>query len=222
MIQSDIHTDAQLIELIHEIGFLPLLNSGISGFSAEEMVDEDCRYVTFDDGGWDWPLWKWKGTIVTEGGCMYGKFFDKKAGFISKAWWPDFFNYRRSIHPVPEPDTIEDTILITLREHGSLITRQLRNLCGFTGKGMRSKFDGYVTRLQMGCHIVTEDFVYPHDRHNHEYGWGWSLLTTPEQLYGRDACHCDRSPQESYTRLIDNFHTILPNASDRQIKRLIG
>ena len=222
MIHSDIHTDAQLIELIHEIGFLPLLNSGIAGFSAEDMVDEDCRYVVFDDGGWDWPLWKWKGTIVTEGGCMYGKFFDKKAGFISREWWPDFFNYRRSIHPVPEPDTIEDTILITLREHGSLITRQLRNLCGFTGKGMRSKFDGYVTRLQMGCHIVTEDFVYPRDRHNHEYGWGWSLLTTPEQLYGRDACHCDRSPQESYTRLIDNFHTILPNASDRQIKRLIG
>lgn len=222
MIHSDIHTDAQLIELIHEIGFLPLLNSGIAGFSAEDMVDEDCRYVVFDDGGWDWPLWKWKGTIVTEGGCMYGKFFDKKAGFISREWWPDFFNYRRSIHPKPEPDTIEDTILLTLQEHGSLITRQLRNLCGFTGKGMRSKFDGYVTRLQMGCHIVTEDFVYPRDRHNHEYGWGWSLLTTPEQLYGRDACHCDRTPQESYARLLDHFHTLLPDASPRHIKRLIG
>lgn len=222
MFQTNIHTDAQLIEFIHQIGFLPLLNSGIPGFSAEELVDEDCRYVVFADGGWDWPLWRWKGTIVTEGGCMYGKFFDKKAGFISKEWWPDFFNYRRSIHPVPQTDSIEDTILITLREHDSLITRQLRNLCGFTGKGMRSKFDGYVTRLQMGCHIVTEDFVYPRDKHNHEYGWGWSLLTTPEQLYGRDACHCERSPQESYTLLLEHFQAILPDASDRQIRRLIG
>ena len=84
MIQAEIHTDVQLMELIHEIGFLPLLNSGIAGYSAEELVDEDCRYVVFPDGGWDWPLWKWKGTVITEGRCVYGKFFDKKAGFISK------------------------------------------------------------------------------------------------------------------------------------------
>jgi len=51
------------------------LDSGVFGYSAEEVVSEDCRYVTFSDGGWDWPLWKWKGPIVSEGGCLYGKFF---------------------------------------------------------------------------------------------------------------------------------------------------
>ena len=30
-----IHSQMGLIELIHEIGFLPLLDSGISGYSAE-------------------------------------------------------------------------------------------------------------------------------------------------------------------------------------------
>ena len=167
---SDIYNAAQLIECIQQVGFLPLLDSGIWGYSAEEMVTEDCRYVTFPDGGWDWPLWKWKGPIVTEGNCMYGKFFNKKAGFVSREWWPDLCNYRRSQHPVPESGTIEDVILTTLNEHGSLITRQLRSLCGFTGPKMRSRFDAIVTRLQMGCYIVTEDFVYPCDRHNHEYG----------------------------------------------------
>ncbi|MBO6058783.1 MAG: hypothetical protein J6P67_01385, partial [Bacteroidaceae bacterium] len=57
----NIHSQMGLMELIQEIGFLPLLDSGIRGYSAEEMVDEDCRYVVFPDGGWDWPLWKWKG-----------------------------------------------------------------------------------------------------------------------------------------------------------------
>ena len=33
------------MELIQQIGFLPLLDSGIVGFSAEEIVDEDCGYV---------------------------------------------------------------------------------------------------------------------------------------------------------------------------------
>ena len=72
------------MELIQKIGFLPLLDSGIEGFSAEDIVAEDCGYVTFPEGGWDWPLWKWKGEIVQEMPCMYGKFFNKKAGFISR------------------------------------------------------------------------------------------------------------------------------------------
>jgi len=222
MESREIYSAAGLIAFIQEVGFLPLLNSGVRGFSAEESVTDDCRYVVFDDGGWDWPLWKWKGPVVTEGNCVYGKFFDKKAGFISREWWPDFYNYRRHQHPLPAEGSIEDTILTTLSANGSLITRELRAACGFDGPKMRSRFDGYVTRLQMGCYIVTEDFVYPTDKLGREYGWGWSLLTTPETLFGREACHCERTPQESYLRLIEHFKTLLPEATDKQIKRLIG
>ena len=206
---------------IQEVGFLPLLSSGIRGFSAEEVVSADCRYVVFSDGGWDWPLWKWKGPIVTSGAFVYGKFFDKKAGFVSRDWWPDFYNYRRSKYPAPEEGSIEETILLTLQEHGSLITRELRAACGFDGLKMRSKFDGYVTRLQMQCRIVTEDFVYPTDKHGKEYGWGWSLLTTPEALYGREACSCERMPEESYRLLAAHLRQLLPNATDRQIQKLL-
>ena len=219
---SDIYNAAQLIECIQQVGFLPLLDSGIAGYSAEEMVADDCRYVTFPDGGWDWPLWKWKGPIVTEGNCMYGKFFNKKAGFVSREWWPDLCNYRRSQHPVPESGTIEDVILTTLNEHGSLITRQLRSLCGFTGPKMRSRFDSYVTRLQMACRVVTEDFVYPHDKHGKQYGWGWALLNTPEYLFGREACECDRTPEESLGRIIEHLIRLLPNASQKQLMKMIG
>jgi len=218
---KEIYNSAQLIALIQELGFLPLLDSGITGYSAEELVSDDCRYVVLPDGGWDWPLWKWKGPIVTEGNCVYGKFFDKKAGFVSRAWWPDFYNYRRSQHPVPAESSIEETILLTLQEQGSMITRELRAACGFTGPKMRSKFDAYVTRLQMGCYIVTEDFVYPQDKHGREYGWGWSLLTTPEQLLGREACLCQRTPEESFQRIYNHFRKLLPEASERQMMKLI-
>lgn len=217
----EIYSAAQLMEYIQHIGFLPLLDSGISGYSAEDVVADDCRYVVLPDGGWDWPLWKWKGPIVTEGGCVYGKFFAGKAGFISKQWWSDFCNYRRSTHPVPSEGTIEDAILMTLREHRSLITRELRAACGFTGPKMRSRFDNYVTRLQMGCHIVTEDFVYPRDKHNREYGWGWSLLTTPERLFGNEACHAGCPPEESLERMLDHFRKVLPTATEQQLLRIL-
>ena len=78
MVFPEIYSATGMMELIQKIGFLPLLDSDIEGFSAEDIVDEDCRYVTFPEGGWDWPLWKWKGEIVTEMPCMYGKFFNKK------------------------------------------------------------------------------------------------------------------------------------------------
>ena len=206
---------------IQQVGFLPLLDSGIWGYSAEDVVDEDCRYVVLPDGGWDWPLWKWKGPIVTEGDCVYGKFFAGKAGFVSREWWPDLCNYRRSQHPVPQEGSIEEAILFTLGEQGSLITRQLRAACGFTGPKMRSRFDSYITRLQMACRIITEDFVYPQDRHGREYGWGWSLLTLPEQLLGREACQCPRTPQESFDRMFAHFKELLPDATDQQILKLI-
>ena len=80
----EIYSATGMMELIQKIGFLPLLDSGIEGFYAEDIVAEDCGYVRLPEGGWDWPLWKWKGEIVQEMPCMYGKFFNKKAGFISQ------------------------------------------------------------------------------------------------------------------------------------------
>ena len=219
--KSEIHSEIELMDRIQQLGFLPLLDSGIQGFSAEEMVDDDCRYILLPDGGWDWPLWKWKGPVVTEGNCVYGKFFAGKAGFISRRWWPDFCNYRRHSRPQPDEGSIEEAILQTLQAHGSLITRELRAFCGFDGPKMRSRFDNYITRLQMSCRIVTEDFVYPRDRNNREYGWGWSLLTTPEQLLGKDACESKHSAEESYDLLFSHLKSILPGASDLQIRKML-
>lgn len=230
----EIYSATGMMELIDKLGFLPLLDSGISGFSADAVVADDCGYVTFPEGGWDWPMWKWKGQIVTEMPCMYGKFFNisaprktgryerGRAGYITKDWWADFCNYRRSKYPRPDDDSIEGAILVTLQTTGSLITRELRAACGFNGKGMRSKFDSYLTRLQMATYIVTEDFVYPVDKHNNEYGWGWSLLNTPEELYGKEACTCKRTPEESFQRIYDHLRSLLSHATDKQILKLIG
>ena len=52
----EIYSATGMMELIQKIGFLPLLDSGIEGFSAEDIVAEDCGYVRLPEGGWDWPL----------------------------------------------------------------------------------------------------------------------------------------------------------------------
>lgn len=236
-----IHSCPELIECVQEVGFLPLLESGVGGFCAEALVADECRYTVFPDGSWEWPLWQWKGAVIREGDCVYGKLFGGKAGFVSRSWWPDLYNWRRSQHPAPAEGTIEDGILSTLRLNGSMITRELRAACDFTNptaprartagagsrgaarpKGnMRSKFDAYITRLQMGTHIITEDFVYPTDKHGREYGFGWALLTTPEHLLGHEACRCERSPEESLQRMTEHLAHLLPAASEQQIMKII-
>ncbi len=137
-------------------------------------------------------------------------------------WWPDLCNYRRAKHREPDEESIEGVILDVLRVNGSMITRDLRSACGFDGSKMRSKFDGYVTRLQMACRVVTEDFVYPHDKHGNRYGWGWALLNTPEHLFGHEACSCKRTPEESLGRILSHLRTLLPNATERQLIKMIG
>lgn len=217
----EVHSCSELMDFIQHVGFLPLLDSGIVGYSAEAVLAEECRFVQFDDGSWEWPLWQWKSAVVTESECVYGKFFAGKAGFISRRWWSDFCNWRRSQRPEPEEGSIEDSILSILRTNGSMIARELRATCGFTGPKMRSRFDAFVTRLQMGCYVITEDFVYPRDKHGREYGFGWSLLTTPELLLGHEANQCDRTPEESHQRMKEHFGSILPHATDKQIERLL-
>ena len=41
----EIHSCEQMMELIQQLGFLPLLVSGISGYSAEEMAQTDKQTI---------------------------------------------------------------------------------------------------------------------------------------------------------------------------------
>lgn len=50
MPRYEIHSCEQMIELIQQLGFLPLLVSGIPGYSAEEMADGDGRYSLLPNG----------------------------------------------------------------------------------------------------------------------------------------------------------------------------
>ena len=45
MLRYEIHSCEQMIELIQQLGFLPLLVSGISGYSAEEMAQTDKQTI---------------------------------------------------------------------------------------------------------------------------------------------------------------------------------
>lgn len=86
-----VRTWQELIQRIDELGFLPLFKNEVEGFSVEEE--------TFDLFWWtgdrEQDPWEWRVLIARSGAVAYGKFFGQKAGFISRAWFPAFANYRR-------------------------------------------------------------------------------------------------------------------------------
>ena len=86
-----IHTVEELEEYIESIGFLPLFANGVEGFSVEEWTDP--KYWWTDNAVRD--PWAWREQISGKHRIAYGKFFDKKAGFVSLEWLPYFVNYRR-------------------------------------------------------------------------------------------------------------------------------
>ena len=81
----------ELICWVDEIGFLPLFQNEIGGFSVEENTS-DLYWWTGDP---EQDPWEWRALIARSGQVAYGKFFGKRAGFISKAWFPHFANWRR-------------------------------------------------------------------------------------------------------------------------------
>ena len=229
MRRGSIHNATEMVDLIQEVGFLPLLYSGISGFSAEEVVDSDCRYVVYSDGGWDWPMWKWKGPIVTEGNCVYGKFFRGRAGFIRRDWFPVFANFRRkgydfdALYDDGFAPNADKQLYDTLAQRGTLLSRELKTLAGY-GRGGEKGFETRITRLQMQCYVVIADFEYMKDKFGKEYGWGVARYAVPEALFGADLMKdaYREEPDASRARVYAHLQMLCPEASERQLKRLLG
>ncbi len=69
-----------LYALIKQIGFIPLFANRITGFSVEERVTAS-QWWTGDEKT---DPWVWRQIACVHPDIAYGKFFDKKAGFISK------------------------------------------------------------------------------------------------------------------------------------------
>ncbi|MDE6333404.1 MAG: hypothetical protein K2L77_02030 [Muribaculaceae bacterium] len=232
-----ITTSSELEKLILHTGILPYFRNRINGFSIEEIVPEPILW-SLTDGPWIW-----KGTLVRDWHVAYGKFFNRKAGYIALDMLTDYINLRRSQYDL-RANPVESHILDILREHESLLSRELKDLSGFSRtrrpkpeisplermiersapKGARDMgFDTRIMRLQMAGYVVIADFEYKVDRHGDTYGWGVARYTTPEALYGDGIIETGgRTPEQSYMRLHNRIKAALPHVDDHLIHRLLN
>ena len=221
-----IKSKADLIGAINEYGFIPFFENSIDGFSIEEHISPECWWHS-DTG--EWSAWEWKGPVIRETGCAYGKFFEKKACFISPEWFPDFANFRRDGYDF---DARFDDGLVPYRDKQlydlieksePVISKRLKQLGNYK-KGGNKGFDTIITRLQSQGYVVISDFVYMRDKFGKPYGWGVAEYSTPEKfMRGR---FTDRvyscPPEESYEKILKHFCGLFPNAELKALKKFIG
>lgn len=208
---------------VNDLGFLPFFQNSIEGFSVEEHVDPKIWF-----GDTEGP-WEWKGPVIREMGCAYGKFFERKAVYISKEWFPDFANYRRDGYDFDarfddELASYQDKKLFDLVDANTpILSKNLKQLGNYR-KGGNKGFDTVITRLQAECYVIISDFKYMTDRFGQQYGWGVAEYSTPESFMGSDFTEnvYRRTPRESYERILEHLKDILPNADDKKLRKILS
>lgn len=217
-----IETKRDLTDAVETYGFVPLFRNSIPGFSVAEHVAPRAWFT--DEEG----VWEWKGPAIRETGCAYGKFFENKAVFISREWFPDFANYRRDGYDF---DARFDDGLAPYRdkrlydliaEHAPILSKGLKAIGDYRKDGVKG-FETTVTRLQRQCYVLIDDFIYETDRRGQRYGWGVAEYSTPEKFFGKDLTDAvyARSPAESYERIFAHLRRLLPDADEKAIEKIL-
>lgn len=215
----------ELIQWINEIGFLPLFKNEISGFSVEEHTSD----LYWWSGDPEQDPWEWRQLIARSGQVAYGKFFCKKAGFVSKAWFPHFANWRRDGYDF---DSRWDEGLASLRQKrimdqfavkGELYAFELKRLAGF-GKEGEKNFEGTITDLQMGGYLLIRDFRQRLNKKGQPYGWPISVYAAPEMLWGYEHISSAYSiePAQSRELIVQQVRKSFPAATEASLRAVLG
>ncbi len=222
MIDFTVCTLQDLEDAVKKFGILPLFKNPIPGFSVEEHVSPELWFG--DQEG----VWEWKGPVIRDTGCAYGKFLGGRAVFISREWFPDFANWRRDGYDYDaryedELASYKDKVFFDLLEAKAPVLSGDLKKAGNYGKEGNKGFDTILNRLQAQCYVLTSDFVYKVDKHGKPYGWGVAQYSTPEKFMGLEFTDrvYDKKPEASYELIRDHLQELFPECDRKTIERYL-
>ena len=220
-----IHTWRELIQWVDEAGFLPLFQNEIEGFSVEERTAARSWW----SGDPDRDPWEWRELMARSGQVAYGKFFGKKAGFVSRAWFPHFANWRRDGYDFDSrwddarASARQKRIMDQFAVHESLCSFELKRLAGF-GKEGEKNFEGTVADLQMGGYLLIRDFRRRLNKKGQPYGWPIAVYTTQERLWGcgHISSAYSAEPARSRDLVWEQIQKHFPAATEKTLRAVLG
>ncbi len=223
MPQPKIHNAMELETLVQQMGFLPFFACYVPHFSIEEFTPSRYWFEEGVDGPWEWRM-----ELARRGVVSYGKIFSKKAGLVSREWYPDLANYRRDGYDFDAryedglASCREKRVMDVLLREGPTLSKDLKRLAGFGGDGLKG-FDTVMTRLQMQTYVTVHSFEYALDQYGKPYGWGIARYAVTEDVLGAEVTQgaYSHSPKESRERIVRHLGTLCPEAPASDLEKLI-
>ena len=215
-----------------------LLKSGFTVSSGNN--DEDvfslltpnfCNHsvVSWHTGNPDTDPWEWRTRALDErNDIAYSKVFFRKAGYITKKWYPYFLAVRRSGRSFKEAysdglfSQYTKRIFETLLENGPLPLHEIK-LYGNFGKDDKSRFDKALTDLQMGLFITMCGRQQKRSKAGEEYGWASTMFCTTEEFWPSEIFEkaAGVSTDDAENKITEQVYKFNPNADAKKIKKFI-
>lgn len=220
-----------MLAAIRELGIIPFFQNGIPGYSIEEMTAPEFWFDTQENLAH--TPWDWKIPCIQSGEIAYGKFLlGGKAAFATVEWYRELRNHRQA-QPKYRPDEAQRKILEYLAQNGSISIKEIRGLLNIK----KGQADALICRLMMQCRLVTGDIIRVYRGEDLHYdGWQTSSFCTPEDLFDKPAVpffagfesarheglEVNHSHEESYRLLTEKIRSLCPEATDKQIAKLLA
>jgi hypothetical protein len=229
-----IRSPEALTEYVQAVGFLPFFANEVPGFSVEERTAA-AAWWTGDRAS---DPWAWREIIAEAHEVAYGKFFDGRAGFISREWLPVFANARRNgwdfdgkwqdgrasrreraiMECFMDVESPEEPVF----NKAAILSTELKKRAGF-GKDGEKNFPGILTALQMQLYLVIGGFRRRTNKKGDAYGMAVSVLMTPESIWGYEALSSayGEPPSDSWAHIIEHLRKRWPDAGEPACLKLI-
>jgi len=202
---------------------------GVFGLFRYGWGSEDETGIQWHTGDPDTDPWEWRIRVFAErDDIVYSKLFFKKAGYVTKEWYPYFLAARRGGRDF-EDDYYDGyishhakRIFDTVKEHGRLPVQRIKQLAGFS-REEKSKFDNALTDLQMRMHLTICDIYYSISQKGVGYGFSSTVFSTPELFWGDEVFNraSDIDEYEAIEALTGQISKLNPSADSDKILRFI-
>ncbi len=158
----------------------------------------------------------------------YAKVFFKKAGYITKEWYPYFLAARRGGKTFVEEyydgtisnyaKRIYDAVDANLR----LPLHEIKRLAGF-GREDASKFDAALNELQMKLYLTMCGGEQKFSRSGEQYGWFSTVFCKTETFWEQDVSEraARLTAEEAVDAISERIFSLNPAANPKQILKFI-
>ena len=217
-----------------------LLNSGFSVFGGnhegvfglipfdwnEEPADSKVRWHT---GNPDTDPWVWRMRVLNERcDIAYAKVFFRKAGYITKEWYPYFLAARREGVSFEDAyfdgavSQVAKRIYEVVSAHGSLPLDEIKRLAGFS-REEKSKFDRALAELQMKLYLTMCGEHQRLSQTGTPRGMPSTTFCTTEQFWGDELFHQAEEirREDAIQAITERVFALNPATDERQVLKFI-